>query len=195
MAKTNDPHAAAIKAWQTRARNAGGGGVVQQGKDWIDPERTAELLQVWAYGEGEYGYKSGRDPTTRTGKEMTKALKTLPVYRGEVHRGMSMTPAELGKLTVGKTFTVRKHSSASKSKSVAEDFADGHVARGRRRVVLTVIGRGRDFSKAKVPNVIHREKEVVLMAGTKLKIVSLVREEGYEAADETFYITAREVRD
>jgi len=34
MARTKDPHAATVKAWKTRARNAGGGGVVQQRGDF-----------------------------------------------------------------------------------------------------------------------------------------------------------------
>ena len=49
MAKTNDPHAAAIKSWQTRARNAGGGGVVQQG----DEEFVAELKRQGLYDDFE----------------------------------------------------------------------------------------------------------------------------------------------
>jgi len=34
VARTKDPHAATVKAWKTRARNAGGGSVTQQGGDW-----------------------------------------------------------------------------------------------------------------------------------------------------------------
>lgn len=35
MARTSDPHAATVKAWQTRARAAGGGTAVQQGGDYM----------------------------------------------------------------------------------------------------------------------------------------------------------------
>jgi hypothetical protein len=38
MARTSDPHAATLKAWETRAHNAGSGGVVQSSGDFADPK-------------------------------------------------------------------------------------------------------------------------------------------------------------
>jgi len=192
MAKTSDPHAAAIKSWQTRARNAGGGGVVQQRKDWVDPQ-IAEALEDWGNGYGP-AYKEGRKPLTPHGRRMTKALKTLPVFRGKFYRGMNMKTAEVEALVAGKVFTVKKHSSASKKRDEALMFMDDQAARGRRQVLLTVEGRGRDYSASKAGKE-FREDEVVLMAGTKLRVVSVRRvNEGMTSVDDLFYITVREVR-
>jgi len=210
MAKTSDPHAAAIKSWQTRARNAGGGGVVQQRKDWVDPQ-IAEALEDWGNGYGP-AYKEGRKPLTPHGRRMTKALKTLPVFRGKFYRGMTkalktlpvfrgkfyrgmtMKTAEVEALVAGKVFTVKKHSSASKKRDEALMFMDDQAARGRRQVLLTVEGRGRDYSASKAGKE-FREDEVVLMAGTKLRVVSVRRvNEGMTSVDDLFYITVREVR-
>ena len=36
MARTKDPHGASVKSWETRARNAGGGGVAFMERLWRD---------------------------------------------------------------------------------------------------------------------------------------------------------------
>jgi len=189
VAKTNDPHAAAIKSWQTRARNAGGGGVVQQRTDWIDPERARSLLTDWAMNGGVGYLQRQRDPLTPSGREMTKALKTLPAYSGKMYRGCAMKKDELLRLKVGETFTVKKHSSASKDRSVAEDFIGS--GRGRKPTLLIIHGRGRDLHSKKIG--VFPEREVVLMAGTKLKITRLDRVVDPDG-DEVFEIHAREVK-
>jgi len=58
MARTSDPHAATVKAWETRARSAGGGGVVQQGGDWAEsrPAHPAFDLVKTRAGDG-YAFK------------------------------------------------------------------------------------------------------------------------------------------
>jgi hypothetical protein len=170
MAKTSDPHAATVKAWQTRARNAGSGGVVQQRGDWTG------LLRSW--GEGDQmeagALKRARNPLTPEGRLLTRALMSLPAYSGTLYRGMSLSSTELKKLTAGSDFVVKKHSSASKELFVAEMFASSDDA-GRTAVVLTVEnGKGRDYSKTPLGRE-FQQQEVILMAGTKLRISKVTK--------------------
>jgi len=55
MARTKDPHGASVKSWETRARNAGGGGVVQSRGDFAQamtgvgkarPEDVSRLIDI-----------------------------------------------------------------------------------------------------------------------------------------------------
>jgi len=123
---------------------------------------------------------------------MTKALKTLPVYSGKMYRGCAMKMDELLRLKEGGTFTVKKHSSASKDRSAAEEFIKS--GRGRKPTLLVIHCRGRDLHSKKI-GVFRGEREVVLMAGTKLKITRLDRVVDPDGSgDEVFEIHAREVK-
>ena len=180
MAKTSDPHAATVKAWLTRARNAGGGGAVQQRGDWKTLERDdvdLNILRAWVAPDWRQAglTKKYRDPMTEEGKLLTHAFKTLPVYKGVLHRGMGLSAADVRKLKVGGTFIVRKHSSATReegrARGYAESAAAGNSPAPPNGVLLTVEnGTGRDYRK-----IDNSQREVILMAGTKLVITAIER--------------------
>jgi len=59
MARTKDPHAATVKAWKTRARNAGGGQVQQDSHDYSAEERTRRVPPAWWSEESTSGFTRG----------------------------------------------------------------------------------------------------------------------------------------
>jgi hypothetical protein len=184
MAKTSDPHAATVKAWQTRARNAGSGGAVQQRKDWKKTwtDRDEGLMQTWISGVGSY--EKLRRPGNEDGRRMTLALKKLPVHSGASYRGLRHALRHPEMLTEGAVFVTKKHSSCSKDKEYAKKFSGVEPD----SVLIKIEGRTRDLTKTGVG---HRrgESETVLMAGTRLRVMSVKRSPGSEIP---FFVVLRE---
>jgi len=89
MARTKDPHGASVKSWETRARNAGGGGVVQSRGDFAQemtgvgkarPEDVSKLIDITNdLGPGEISFEqfAGRadGPSDRSQEKVAAYLR------------------------------------------------------------------------------------------------------------------------
>jgi len=130
--------------------------------------RADQILGSWAAGSGSY-YQRLRNPKDGPGKEMTRFLQTLPVFKGTIYRGLDLRPSDIDRLLKSGQMKVGLHSSCSKSQSVASGFAGGGA--GRSEVLLEIRGvKGYDFAHANQRE--RGEREVILPAGTRLKLES-----------------------
>lgn len=106
----------------------------------------------------------------RESEDMGKLFEKFPKYSGPIYRGATLSKEDLSGIQVGKELTVSLHSSASKSPAIAYQFGTNKLPEGKTAVVFKVVSKtGRDITKVAG----GREKEVVLMKGTRTRITKV----------------------
>lgn len=129
----------------------------------------------------------------RNSKEFNTTLQRMPTYKGPVWRSTTLPISVANKLleSKGKTFTMDRHSSSSRSQKIAKGFIDtGSMDGDEIPVLFQIISR----TGRRIP--FGGEEEVILPKGMKLKLDKIEYKKGtgsgYNAA--YLFVKAREAK-